>query len=105
MKLENDYRKLRENWYSWTVKIEGSVSELNNIEQVTYILHETFPNNRLVSKDSTNQFAMTFQGWGEFLIKAEIILKDKTRNFAELWLNLGFPSTKDEKATFTGEIS
>ena len=105
MKLLNDYRQLRDNWYSWTIRIDGTEGELSKIDQVTYILHKSFPNNRLVSKDPTNQFEMTFQGWGEFLVKAEILLRDKTKSFGELWLNLGFPSTDDKKRDFPGNIN
>jgi transcription initiation factor IIF auxiliary subunit len=105
LKLTNDYNQLRDNWYSWTIRIEGSESELSKIDQVTYILHKTFPNNRLVSKDPTNQFAITVHGWGEFLIKAEIFMKDKTKNIAELWLNLGFSETEKEKEEFSGKIN
>ncbi|MHA2029740.1 MAG: pYEATS domain-containing protein [Candidatus Hodarchaeales archaeon] len=105
MRLSNVYRQLRDNWYSWTISIQGTDKEIGKIDQVTYILHKSFPNNRLVSKDPTNQFAMTFQGWGEFLVKAEILMKDKTKNFGELWLNLGFPKTANKKRDFPGIIN
>jgi transcription initiation factor IIF auxiliary subunit len=102
MKLVNTYEKMREDWYSWTISLQGSDDELSQIRYVTYLLHESFANRRIVSKDALNNFARTLNGWGEFLLQAEVIMKSGEKKTAELWLDLGFDHTKHEKERHTG---
>ena len=104
MKVANTYKKLRDNWYSWTVSIQGTDEELRKIKYVTYLLHETFPNRRMVSTNAANNFARTNEGWGEFLLRAEVRMKNREIKHAELWLNLGFEHTKDRKKKYAGDF-
>jgi len=102
LKLVNTYEKIRDDWYSWTVKIAGTRIELNQIKYVTYILHESFPNRRIVSSNSNNNYARTLEGWGEFLLQAEAQLKNGKKKFALLWVDLGSEFTLDEKNLYNG---
>lgn len=104
MKLSNTYQKLRENWFSWTLSIQGTDDELDEIKYVTYLLHETFPNRRLVSTDRQNNFAETVEGWGEFLLFADVVLKSGETKHAELWLDLGLAKTIEQKQRHTGSF-
>ncbi len=104
MKVVNTYKKLRDNWYSWTVSIEGTPQELKEIKYVTYLLHESFPNRRIVSTSAANNFARTIQGWGEFLIRAEVTMKSGEVKHAELWLDIGFEHTRERKKNYTGDL-
>lgn len=104
MKLVNTYKKLEGDWYSWKILIKGTDEELSQISHVTYQLHETFPNPRIVSTNAENNFEREAVGWGEFLVRAEVATKSGETKHAELWLNLGFEHTKDEKETFTGNV-
>ena len=104
MKLVNTYKNLEGDWYSWTVSIEGTSEELSQVKHVTYQLHETFPNPRLVSTDAANNFARTATGWGEFLVRAEAVMKSGEKKHAKLWLDLGFEHTRNEKEIYTGEF-
>lgn len=105
MRIVNTYKETRVDWYSWTVSIEGTDEELNEIKYVTYLLHKTFPGHRVVATDPTNNFARTFEGWGEFLLKAKATMKDGEEYHAKLWLDLGFEDTADKKEKYTGEFS
>ncbi len=105
MKVINTYKKIRDDYYSWTVSIEGPDAELNQIKYITYLLHETFPNRRRVSKDSENKFARKFTGWGEFLLRVEAVMKSGEIKHAELWLDLGFDQTEDRKKKYTGDFT
>lgn len=105
MKVVNLYEKLGDNWFSWTVSIEGTSQELRNIKHVTYILHESFSNKRVVSSNNKNNFSRSLQGWGEFLLRAEATLKNETIKYAYLWLDLGFLNTRAEKQYFNGTFS
>ena len=104
MKVTNTYKKIRENWYNWTVSINGTLEELERIKRVTYILHKSFPNRRIVSTNASKNFSRTTSGWGEFLIKAEAVMRSGELKSAELWLDLGFDHTKEEKKEYTGDF-
>lgn len=105
MKLVNSYKKIRQDWYSWVVSIEGTSEELDEIKYVTYFLHETFSNPRIVSKNKTNNFSRKLYGWGEFEIKAVATLNNGDTKISTIWLDLGFNNTKDEKEKFDGVFS
>jgi transcription initiation factor IIF auxiliary subunit len=104
MKLINTYNKLSEGWYSWTASIDGTEEEINKINQVTYILHKSFPQRRIVSTNPSNNFSRTMDGWGEFLLKAEVEMKTGEKLTAELWLDLGLADTETAKSQYTGEF-
>jgi transcription initiation factor IIF auxiliary subunit len=104
MKLVNTYKKIRDDYFSWVISIAGEKKELENIKNVTYYLHKTFPNQMMVSSNSSNNFSRETAGWGEFLIKADVKLKNGDVKHGKLWLDLGFRHTKDRKEKFKGEI-
>jgi len=49
----------------------------SSIEKVVYHLHSTFKNPRRVISTSENDFLLKTNGWGEFVINAEIYVKNK----------------------------
>jgi len=104
MKVVNSYKKLRDDWYSWTVSIEGTDQELDQVKYVTYFLHETFANSRMVGKRASSNFARTLEGWGEFLLRAEAVMESGEKKHAELWLDLGFEHTAESKQQYTGDF-
>ena len=104
MKLVNTYKKDEGDWYSWTVKIQGTDEELSRIEHVTYLLHKSFPTRQIVSSNAAENFARKGAGWGEFLLQAEAIMKNGEKKHAKLWLDLGFEHTKDRKEKYLGDF-
>jgi transcription initiation factor IIF auxiliary subunit len=78
----------RSNW-EWTLRIKGNLVDLADIRQVTYHLHPTFPNpDRVVRGTMENGFAFTTRGWGTFLVRATVLLKDGST--LQLTKNLDF---------------
>ena len=61
---------------------------LNYIESVIYYLHPTFSQNIIKSKDKESNFLLVSQGWGEFNITIEIVLKDQRKAILNHWLSL-----------------
>lgn len=102
MRVVNTYKKIRDNWYEWSVSIQGTLEELDQVKNVTYLLHETFSNRRIVSSNKSNNFTRRLSGWGEFLLKAEVEIKGGEKQYAELWLDLGFEFSSEEKQDYTG---
>ena len=64
-----------ENWWRWSLWIEGSDDDLDRIESVTYRLHSTFPEPIRVVTDRASKFQLRCSGWGIFLIPVEVRLK------------------------------
>lgn len=102
MKVINTYEQIRNRWYSWTVLLAGTPEELGFVKHVTYFLHESFPNRKIVSTNPVNNFTRTLQGWGEFLLNAEVTLKNGQVQKAQLWLDLGFEHTLERKNEYDG---
>ncbi|MEK7483018.1 MAG: pYEATS domain-containing protein, partial [Planctomycetota bacterium] len=78
--VQNDrYLGLQNNipFWEWTLKLQGSVTDLADVAQVTYHLHPSFPNpDRVITGTSINGFAFTTTGWGTFAMKATVLFKD-----------------------------
>ena len=104
MKATNTYKKIRDDWYSWTVFIEGTDQELDEIKQVVYQLHESFPTSRMVSTKASDNFARTTQGWGEFLVQVEVEMKNGETKYAQRWLDLGFKHGEELRERFPGNF-
>ena len=76
-------------WFLWTVSLKSIPSNfLNYIESVIYYLHPTFSQNIIKSKDKESNFLLASQGWGEFNITIEIVLKDQRKAILNHWLSL-----------------
>ena len=65
-----------DNWWKWSLWIEGANDDLDRIESVTYRLHSTFPEPIRTVKDRASKFQLRCSGWGVFLIPVEVRLKN-----------------------------
>lgn len=66
-------------FWEWTLKIQGNLTDLADIRQVTYHLHPTFSNpNPVVTQSASTGFAFSTTGWGVFPVKATVLFKDGT---------------------------
>jgi len=81
--------------WEWTVGMRGNLTELHQIQSVTYHLHPTFkPPDRTVTTSPLNGFAYTTRGWGVFPLKATVLYKDGSRQQHSLALKFNSPVTK-----------
>lgn len=81
-------------WWNWSVWIEGSPRELDQIDHVIYNLHPTFPEPVRVSKDRESNFRLKSAGWGEFTILAKVVLKTGEQIRLSHELELHYPDGK-----------
>jgi hypothetical protein len=51
-------------------------SDLNKVAQVKYVLHPSFANNEVISKDAANNFEIQIMAWGRFQMYAVVTTKD-----------------------------
>lgn len=63
-------------WWKWSLWVEGSAEDLDQIESVTYRLHPTFPEPIRTVADRASKFQLRCAGWGVFLIPVQVQLKD-----------------------------
>lgn len=75
-------------WFDWTVFCSSPKEKLDLIEKVEYHLHPSFPEPIRVVTDKTNGFALNGRGWGEFLIKIIVYLKEEPEVTTEHKLKL-----------------
>jgi transcription initiation factor IIF auxiliary subunit len=84
-------------WWKWSLWIEGASQDLDRIESVTYTLHPTFPKASRTVTDRASKFQLRCEGWGVFTIPIEVRLKDGQSIDLEHELQFAFP----ENATDT----
>ncbi len=78
VEAKNDARQLREGWFEWTVYLQGTKEELEQIACVQYSLPPSFPDaNQLVCERGAGPrpFALTREGWGMFTLPVRLYLK------------------------------
>jgi transcription initiation factor IIF auxiliary subunit len=61
--------------WKWAVWIEGTNTDLDEIKEVTYKLHPTFPNPLRTVSDRSTKFMLESSGWGTFTIHVKVLLK------------------------------
>jgi transcription initiation factor IIF auxiliary subunit len=66
-----------ENWWKWSVWLEGNEAELDRVASVTYVLHPTFNNPVRTITSRKDKFRLDSAGWGTFLIQASVKLMDE----------------------------
>ena len=62
-------------WWQWSLWIQGSDRDLDRIESVTYTLHPTFPQPIRTVTNRESKFQLQCAGWGVFAIPIEVHLK------------------------------
>lgn len=77
--------------WKWSVWIEGSAAELDEVQFVTYFLHPTFSNPIRIVSDRSTKFRLESSGWGEFDLKVDIRLRNEVLLKRKHHLVLEFP--------------
>ena len=75
IQVQQDSKYLGNKHWAWSVWLEGPDAELDKIDFVNYVLHQTFPNPVRTVKDRTSNFRLDSGGWGQFMIYIEIVTK------------------------------
>jgi transcription initiation factor IIF auxiliary subunit len=88
-----------EDWWRWSVWLEGAQSELDSVQYVIYTLHPTFPNRIRKIEDRSTKFRLDSSGWGGFRIRILVEFKngEKSRMAHELELFYPEPNIKATK--------
>jgi transcription initiation factor IIF auxiliary subunit len=78
-------------WWSWSVWIEGPDKDLDQIVNVEYTLHPTFPDPVRIKTTRKNKFKLSTGGWGVFPIYARVFKKDGSVVRLQHTLQLRYP--------------
>jgi len=89
LRIAQDFEYLRNDYWHWRAWIEGD--ELDAVEQVVWILHPSFSKPRVTIKTRDNGFRLETSGWGTFLLRAEVALKDGSTRALRHSLVLEYP--------------
>src|SRR5262245_45847482 len=77
VRQEAEYRS--EGIWSWSVWLDGSSDELDQIEQVTYVLHPSYPKPLRRVHDRHTNFRLAEEGWSNFVLAIDILFKDGSK--------------------------
>jgi len=75
-------------YYRWKVFVDEPDSVLDQIDQVEYTLHATFPQPHQVRANREDKFALETAGWGEFTMLVEVKFRDGRLEKVPYWLDL-----------------
>jgi hypothetical protein len=89
LRLVNDSAAKANDWWSWSVWVEGPDEELDRIEKVVYTLHPTFPNPVRTTTDRASKYRLSSEGWGEFSVSAQVFLADGAVIKLRRWIQFG----------------
>jgi transcription initiation factor IIF auxiliary subunit len=89
--LKQDFEYKGKDWWEWSVWVDGSEQELDQIKYVEYTLHPTFPKPVQRRSDRSSQFRLQATGWGVFTIYAKIVHKDGEHTLLDHFLELLYP--------------
>jgi hypothetical protein len=82
----NDYWR----WWAW---IDAEQTELDEVKEVVWILHPSFKQSRVIATDRANNFRLQTAGWGTFLLRAEVVLRDGEKRLLRRNLRLEYPES------------
>lgn len=91
LKIEQSEKYEGDDWWSWSVWIEGPKRDLDAVESVEYTLHHTFRDPVRTIKTRQNGFKLSTGGWGVFPIYARASRKDGSIVRLKHQLTLTYP--------------
>ncbi len=89
MKIKQTDKYDGDDWWRWSVWLDDA--NLSQIDKVVWKLHPTFPEPELEATDRGNNFRIDASGWGGFVVKADVHLKDGTTKTLRHELELHYP--------------
>jgi transcription initiation factor IIF auxiliary subunit len=92
LKIAQEQRFEGDDWWTWSVWVDGPENELDDVQYVEYTLHPTFrePVRKIMSRD--NSFKLSTEGWGVFPIHALAVKRDGSVVRLKHQLKLTYPS-------------
>ncbi len=104
LRLDNDSKYRGNRTWSWNIWLEGPKAELNKVISVKYFLHPTFKNPIHLVKNKSSKFKLSGSGWGEFNIKAEVLIKGEKPLTLNRWLEFDEKEKQEAQKNIKGNV-
>lgn len=91
MEIRQSETYLGNDWWDWSVWIDGSDAELDDVSHVEWRLHPTFPDPVRRVTDRVSKFRLDTGGWGTFVVHAVVHTKSGTPHRLRHQLQLHYP--------------
>jgi transcription initiation factor IIF auxiliary subunit len=91
MHIQQSEEYVGDNYWNWSVWIEGAWGEIDTVTSVEWRLHPTFPNPVRRVTDKTTSFRLDTSGWGVFLILADVHKEGGRTERLQHYLQLHYP--------------
>jgi transcription initiation factor IIF auxiliary subunit len=78
-------------YYDWVVYLDEKDDVLSSVEQVTYFLHNTFPDPIRIISNKHKKFGIKSRGWGVFKIGVSVQFKNGSNISDSYELDLSKP--------------
>ena len=98
MKIQQSQTCVGNDWWNWSVWLEGSPAELDAVEFVEWRLHPTFPDPVRRITDRETKFRLDTGGWGTFHVQASVQLRSKESLRLRHELELHYPDGRQSQA-------
>jgi hypothetical protein len=92
-RIAQDFEYIGNDYWRWWAWIEGDGDKLDDVKEVVWILHPSFKRTRVSVKDRSTGFRLDASGWGTFLLRAEVVLKDGEKRPLRRNLKLEYPES------------
>ena len=89
MKIKQDEKYDGDDWWHWSVWLDGD--DVTEVEKVVWKLHPTFPEPEREADNRDRNFRIDASGWGGFVIKADVHMKDGSKKQLRHELELHYP--------------
>ena len=93
LKIAQDYKYLGDDYWHWSVWIEGPARELNQVKSVTYNLHPSFRNPVRRIDSRQDNLRLESAGWGAVTLYATTLDKDDSTQRLQHDLVLRYPAS------------
>jgi transcription initiation factor IIF auxiliary subunit len=80
-----------DDWWDWSVWLDGPKEALDRVKYVEYTLHPTFPKPVREESDRTSNFRLSSAGWGTFTVHVNVVQKDGQKIRLKHELSLHYP--------------
>jgi transcription initiation factor IIF auxiliary subunit len=92
--IQQDASYLGNDRWTWSVELNGTPAELDDVDHVVYVLDPTFHNPVREIRDRVTNFRLTTSSWGTFTLYATVIHRDGHETPLEHNLVLLYPDGK-----------
>jgi transcription initiation factor IIF auxiliary subunit len=91
LRIRQDETYVGQDWWTWSVWLDGTAEELADVSHVIYTLHPSFAPPVVTVKNRSKGFRLQSEGWGTFTMHLDIVQRDKTITRRKHDLKLHYP--------------